>query len=118
MFTAQYSGFVNSEDSGVLSGAPDFNTPATTNSPVDGSPYLITLDTGTLGADNYSFTFVDGSLTVTQAVLTVTADNQVKAFGAAVPLLTVSYNGFVNGDDTNVLSGAPGLSTAATNSSP
>jgi hypothetical protein len=51
---------------------------------------------------------------VAPAVLTVTADNQAKVYGAALPVLTASYSGFVNGDTAAVLSGAPGLSTSAT----
>ena len=39
-----------------------------------------------------------GSLTVTPAALTITANNQTKVYGAALPTLTASYSGFVNGD--------------------
>ncbi|HZY90496.1 MAG TPA: Ig-like domain repeat protein, partial [Gemmataceae bacterium] len=53
-------------------------------------------------------------LNVTPATLTVTADNQSKVYGAAVPALTVSYTGFVNGDTAAVLGGAPSLTTTAT----
>ena len=31
-------------------------------------------------------------------MLTITADNQTKVYGAALPTLTASYTGFVNGD--------------------
>ena len=47
---------------------------------------------------NYSFTAVDGTLTVTPAVLTVTAANVSRAYGAADPAFSSSYAGFVNGD--------------------
>ena len=43
---------------------------------------------GTLTAANYSFAFVDGTLTVTAATLTVTADNKSKVYGDANPSLT------------------------------
>ena len=39
-----------------------------------------------------------GTLTVTPAGLTITADDQTKVYGAALPTLTASYSGFVNGD--------------------
>ena len=71
------------------------------------------MDTGTLSNGNYSFTFTNGTLTVTQAVLTVKANDQSRAYGAANPLLTVSYIGFVNGQDTNILAGSPAISTSA-----
>src|SRR5439155_15574584 len=73
--TASYTGFVNGENTSVLSGAPSLSTGATTNSSVAGSPYTITATSGTLSAANYSFAFVNGSLTVTKATLLVTADN-------------------------------------------
>src|SRR5205814_642546 len=76
-FTASYSGFKNSETlatSGVT-GSPSLTTTTTATSSVAGSPYTITAAIGTLAAGNYSFTFVDGDLTITKATLTVTADN-------------------------------------------
>src|SRR5262249_2782507 len=53
-----------------------------------------------------------GTLTVTPATLTVTADNQTKVYGQPNPVLTAHFSGFVNGDTAAVLSGAPALSTA------
>lgn len=118
VFTVSYSGFVSGDDTSVLTGAPSLTTTAITNSPVPGSPYSITVTQGTLSAANYSFTFVSGNLTVTPATLTVTANNQSRPYGATDPLLTASYGGFVNGEDTNVLNGSPSLSTAAISNSP
>src|SRR5262249_14922221 len=63
------------------------------------------------------FAFVNGTLTVTQATLTVTADDKSRGFGQTNPTLTASYSGFVNGDTASFLSGAPALSTVATPSS-
>jgi parallel beta-helix repeat protein len=51
---------------------------------------------------------------VTPAPLTITADNQTKLYGAALPALTASYSGFVNGDTPASLTAQPTLSTAAT----
>ncbi len=47
---------------------------------------------------DYSISYVAGALTVTPAALTITANNQTKVYGAALPTLTASYSGFVNGD--------------------
>ena len=55
--------------------------------------------------------------TVTPAMLTITADNQTKVYGAALPTLTASYSGFVNGDTSASLTTQPTLSTTATASS-
>src|SRR5206468_3236892 len=97
--TASYSGFVNGENASVLSGAPSLSTGATTNSSVAGSPYTITVTSGSLSAANYSFAFVGGSLTVTKATLIVTADNKSKVYGATNPPLTATFSGFVNGEN-------------------
>ena len=48
-----------------------------------------------------------GSLTVTPASLTITADNQSKVYGATVPTLTAIYTGFVNGDTPASLTAQP-----------
>jgi len=50
---------------------------------------------------------------VNQAPLTITADDQSKAYGAALPTLTASYSGFVNGDTPSSLDTLPTLSTSA-----
>jgi MBG domain-containing protein/YDG domain-containing protein/concanavalin A-like lectin/glucanase superfamily protein/uncharacterized protein DUF2341 len=118
VLTVSYSGFLGGDDTNVLSGTPTVSTSADTNSPVAGSPYSITVTNGTLSATNYDFAFVSGQLTVTQTMLTVSADNQSMVYGTPVPTLTASYTGFVNGEDANALSGTPDLSTTATATSP
>jgi len=71
----------------------------------------------TLAADNYTFSFTDGTLTVNAATLTVTADDLGKTYGAGNPTLSATITGFVNGDTSSVVSGAASLSTTATTSS-
>ena len=44
--------------------------------------------------------------TLNQAVLTVTADSENRAYGAANPSLSYILSGFVNGDTSSVVSGA------------
>lgn len=115
-FTASYTGFVNGDGQGVLSGAPSLTTTATSASPAGN--YAITAAQGTLSARNYTFTFVNGTLTINKAVLTVTANNASMTYGGTLPTFTASYSGFVNGDGQGVLSGAPSLTTTATSASP
>jgi energy-converting hydrogenase Eha subunit E len=50
--------------------------------------------------------------------LTITANNQSKPYGAPLPVLTVSYSGFVNGDTAASLTTPPTAATAATATSP
>ena len=54
-----------------VTGTAACDTAATPSSPVVNSPYAITCDTGTLSSSNYSFSFVDGKLTVTTANQTI-----------------------------------------------
>ena len=113
--TASYSGFVNGDTSASLTALPTLATNATTGSHVSGNPYAITAS-GAVDSD-YSITYVAGNLTVTTAALTITADNQTKAYGAALPALTVSYSGFVNDDNSASLTTQPTLTTTASVSS-
>ncbi|MEO7101154.1 MAG: TIGR02597 family protein [Luteolibacter sp.] len=61
--TATITGFVNSETLGILSGAPALATAADASSLPN--TYNITAAIGSLSATNYTFTFVNGTLTVT-----------------------------------------------------
>jgi hypothetical protein len=116
-FDATITGFVNGETVAVVSGAPTFSTTAT--SATGAGSYPITPGVGTLSATNYAFTqFVNGTLTITQAPLTVTADNQTRMYGTPNPTLTVTYTGFVNGDSATSLATPPTVTTTATTASP
>ncbi|RAJ20055.1 MBG-2 domain-containing protein, partial [Pedobacter cryoconitis] len=113
--TASYSGFVNGDTPASLTTPPILATTATTASAVAGSPYAITAS-GVVSS-NYAITYVPGNLTVSAAPLTITANNQTKVYGAALPILTASYTGFVNGDTQASLTTAPTLTTTATTAS-
>ncbi len=52
-----------------------------------------------------------GTLAVTKAALTATADAQRKVYGATNPPLTFQYAGFVAGQDAGVLTAAPAATT-------
>src|SRR5262249_16062977 len=83
------------------------------------SPYAITPSApqGT-GLSNYAISFANGNLTVTPKALTLTADDQVMVLGGAVPTLTATPGGFVNGDTAAVVGGKPTLTPPFTPSSP
>jgi hypothetical protein len=95
-FSAGYSGFLNGDTSSVLGGSPSLTTTATTGSPV--GTYPINAAQGTLSAANYSFSFVAGTLTVTQKALSVNAAAASKTYGAADPTFNWTYSGFASGD--------------------
>src|SRR4029077_15611667 len=110
--TASYSGFVNGDTSASLTTPPILATTATAASHVSGNPYTITAS-GAADSD-YTISYVVGTLSVTPVALTITADNQTKAYGASLPALTASYSGFVNGDNSASLTTQPTLATTAT----
>jgi filamentous hemagglutinin family protein len=109
--TASYSGLVNGDGTGVISGLT-LSTSALASSNV--GAYGITAAGAT--SDNYDITFDHGTLTITEAPLTITADDLSKVYGAALPTLTANYAGLVNGDGTEAISGLT-LSTSALASS-
>jgi len=66
--TASFSGFVNGDTQAkALTGAPVVTTTATSTSKA--GAYPITVKQGTLAAKNYTFTFVNGTLTITASAL-------------------------------------------------
>ena len=114
-FTATYVGFVNGDTSASLTTQPTFTTSATASSHVSGSPYAITASGA--GDSDYSISYVAGGLTVTPVALVISANDQTKVYGAALPTLTASYSGLVNGDTPASLTTLPTLTTTATASS-
>lgn len=108
--TASYTGFVLGETEAVLGGTLSLTTTATPASSIGTYPISVSGLTST----NYTITFVPGTLTVTNAVLTIRADNKSRVYGDPNPAFTVTYTGFVGGDTPAVLSGTLSLTTAAT----
>ena len=86
------------------------STTATVSSPV-GTYAIVPLAAGASLA-NYTVVYVNGTLTVGKAVLTVTANNQNIAYGAALPTYTTTLTGFLNGDtQATAVTGSPSLTT-------
>jgi hypothetical protein len=115
-FSAAISGFVNGDTAtSALTGAAAVASSATTSSAA--GTYSITPSVGTLAAANYTFNFINGTLTVSKAPLTVTANNASRPYGAANPTFAATITGFVNGDTTSAVTGAPAFTTTATTTS-
>src|SRR5204863_344461 len=112
--TVSYAGFGNGDTSASLSGTLSVTTTATAARAV--GSYPITASGQTSG--NYTIGYVAGTLTVTKASLTGTAEDKTRSYGAGNPALTVSYAGFVNGDTSASLGGTLSVTTAATAASP
>jgi hypothetical protein len=112
--SVSYTGFVNGDNASSLTTQPTVSTTATSASPAGNYPI-----TATGAVDpNYTFTYQAGSLSVGKATLTVTADNKAMALGGPLPPLTITYTGFVNGDNASSLTTQPTISTTATAASP
>jgi filamentous hemagglutinin family protein len=91
---------------GVITGV---NLATTTGAAATAGTHVITASGGI--ATNYTITDVNGTLTVGQATLAVTADDQSKVYGATDPTLTYTPSGTLYyGDSYSVISGV-GLST-------
>ena len=108
VFTSTITGFVNGDtQASAVTGAPGLTTTATTASPA--GPYPITVALGTLAAANYTFTLVNGILTVSKGTssLTVVSSQNPSTFAASVMFsvtLSASATGTVNFmDGTTVL---------------
>ncbi len=114
--TAHYSGFVNNDTVSSLTTTASCSTAATSSSPVSGSPYSSTCSGA---ADpNYAITYPAGSVSVTTALLTISASSGFMTYGGSPPTIIPSYSGFVNGDAPQSLTTAPICSTSASRSSP
>jgi uncharacterized repeat protein (TIGR03803 family) len=113
--TVSYSGFINSETTAVLSGSPELTTTASQTSNIGN--YTINASAGTLSATNYSFSYVNGSVTIGKATLTATANDKTRAYNTNNPVLDITYSGFLNGDDVSDIT-EPSISTTAIITSP
>src|SRR5439155_4917476 len=82
--TVSYSGFVNGDTEASLTTAPTVTTTATTTSAVGTYPIIVS----DAVSENYMLTYVNGALTISQATLTVTAENASRGYGDANPTFT------------------------------
>lgn len=87
---------------------------------VDGNPYAITPSNatpGTFDPRNYSITYINGSLLITPAPLTITANDRTKVFGDTLDLGTTAFTseGLVLGEEIGgVTLTSPGTVATAT----
>ncbi len=113
--TPSYTGFVGSDTAATaLSTLPTCDTTATGASLPDSYP---TRCSGA-ASSTYAITYADGTLTIKNAPLTITASGAAITYGDPIPAITPSYAGFVHGDTADTaLSTLPTCSTTATSSS-
>ena len=97
----------------ALSGKPEISCDATAKSPV--GTYVIKVKKGTV--TNYNDTYVDGTLTITKATLTATAQSYTIKQGDPLPTFEATYTGFKNGEKETVLTQQPTFTCNATTTS-
>jgi gliding motility-associated-like protein len=81
--TVTYDGFKGTDDASILTTAPTLSTIATNTSAV--GTYTITASNA--AADNYTISYVNGSLSVTKAPLTITATEVSKTYGSSLVVI-------------------------------
>jgi len=94
----------------TLEGTPTITCEATKNSPL--GTYPIVISKGSVM--NYNDTYVNGTLTITKAPLTITAKDYTIKQGEELPTFKVTYDGFKNYETSRVLTKQPIISTTAT----
>jgi MBG domain (YGX type)/Bacterial Ig-like domain (group 3) len=91
VFTSNITGALNGDTLTIT-----YATTANATSPIGTYPIVPTVSGAAIG--NYTVTTTNGILTVTQATLTVTANNASRAYGTANPIFTGTTTGLLNGD--------------------
>ena len=97
----------------TLNGTPSISCEATSASSVGTYPIVITKGSVT----NYNTTFVNGTLTIEKAPLTITANSYTIKQGEALPAFEATYEGFKNNETSQVLTKQPSFTTTATSAS-
>ena len=98
-FNYKIEGFVNGETKKLVTGTAACGYAYMPTTPI--GSYPISFTTQSLAAPNYTFTYVDGTLKVNKATLTVTANDKAATYGDAVgPAFDYAITGYMNGEDT------------------
>ena len=93
-----------------LVGTPAITCEATASSPVGTYPIVITKGT----VENYNDTYVNGTLTIEKAPLTITAKSYTRKQGEENPTFEADYEGFKNNETSSVLTKQPTFACTAT----
>lgn len=117
-YTIQYGEalptFEYTTEGAELKGTPTITCDATQTSSV--GKYVIKVEKGSV--TNRKVTFVDGTLTITKAPLTIKAGTYTKKQGEDNPYFTLTYEGFKNNETEAVLTKQPTVTCIATKDSP
>ena len=111
-FTANFNGFVGGEGASALGGTLTFACGYDTGGAAKRGVGSYTITPSGSISDNYDISFKSGTLTVSKAVITVTASPASLTYGveSSVPAYTSAYSGFQYTDNESVINGT--LTTA------
>lgn len=109
-FTYECEGLTSFDSDEVLTTKPTLHTTATLESSV--GTYPIEIDGAV--ATNYTISYEKGQLTINKRQLTVSTNDYTRAYAEENPEFVLSYTGFVNNEDENVLMTKPKATTEAT----
>lgn len=112
-FQTEYTGFITGEDESVITNNGTYSTSATASSAV--GTYVVTQSGAT--AQNYTFQYESGTLTVTKAPLTMTPRNKTMTYGDRLPTFDVEYVGLKNSETKPAWTTEPTVTTTATTTS-
>ena len=104
--------FEYTSEGAALVGAPEISCEATATSPV--GTYPIVIKKGSV--KNLNDSYVNGTLTISKAPLTITAQDYVIKQGDELPTFEVTYDGFKNSETKTALTKQPVITCAAKSS--
>ena len=93
-----------------LDGTPEITCAATAQSPV--GTYPIVISQGSV--KNFNITYIAGELTIERAPLTISVGDYVCKEESELPTFELNYEGFQNGESSEVLTSQPVVSCQAT----
>ncbi|MEM6643814.1 MAG: MBG domain-containing protein [Bacteroidota bacterium] len=108
-FPVTYTGFVNNENESTLLSQASVSTVGDLGEPV-GTYDLIPFGAT---ADNYTITFVNGTLTITEAALSVVANDETIIYGQLLPVFGGTLTGVLSGDNITASYGSTADGQAA-----
>jgi filamentous hemagglutinin family protein len=123
--TKTYDGTVYSGSTGLVYSLPnvhtaliDYDQLTYSGGGVNAGSYTITPGGLYSGQQGYDISYGSGTLIISPAALTVTANNASKYYGMANPAFTAAYSGLAAGDTLNGFTGSLNFTTTAGNTSP
>jgi len=103
------TGYVNGDDVNALTSLPTISSlnSGLTNAGTYTGNYVVAGGS----ASNYTFDYVNGTLTIGKKTLAVQAGNQSIEYGQSIPTASISYTGFITGQDADNLNTAPHMTS-------